>query len=120
MVQLMNDFANSVNSLDSVISQPYKQPSAWIAECVKLITDMEKITAKLNDSNTSNPLLNESLKNFGKTYTRQLSQFKFLCCAYGFGVEVTSYENVSFATILKDFSFLLSPITIRMKDLDKS
>jgi hypothetical protein len=119
MVQLMSEVHISVNSLGRVLPEPHKQPAVWLTECFGLIDGIDKIVVKLNGSSTSNALVNECLKNYGKTFARQLTQLKFLCCCYGFGVSVSSYEYISFATILKDLAYMLSPILLKVKEGDK-
>jgi len=119
MVQLISEISLQINTLGSLLYEPHKQPGVWLGECRNIVEGIEKIVARLNDPQTSNTLVNECLKNYGKTYARQLTQFKFLCCCYGFGISVSSYEYVSFATILKDFAFILSPVVSKLKEGDK-
>jgi len=116
MIQIISDICLAINSLANVLDQPHKQPSVWLTECGAIIEGIDKVIGRLNGASTNNSLLNDSLKSYGKTLARLLTQFKFLCCVYGFGIGVSSYENISFALLLKDFAYLLTPIVNKLKE----
>jgi len=115
MVQLISELSLEIEQLAPLVFQPYKQPTRWSESCAGIVDGIESFLKKINSLSTSNHNFNEALKIYAKTLARILTQLKLLCCSYGLGISIISYEHINFTSMLKDFAFLITPIFVHLK-----